>query len=139
MSYCVGGNTKVYGAALFRLREKDFEAYPHKDGISPAWPLKYKDFEPYYIQAEKLYQVHGKGGEDPTEPFRSEEYAYPAVSHEPRIQEVSDILESKGLNLYHTPVGIRLNEAQRYLSECIRCNTCDGFPCLVHAIASAIR
>lgn len=85
MSYCVGGNTKVYGAALFRLREKDFESYPHKDGISPAWPLKYKDFEPYYIQAEKLYQVHGKGGEDPTEPFLSEEYSYPAVCRESNI------------------------------------------------------
>lgn len=137
MSYFVGGNTKLYGAALFRLREKDFEAFQHKDGISPAWPLKYQDFEPYYVQAEKLYQVHGQSGEDPTEPFRSEEFPYAAVSHEPRIEEVSDILRSKGLNPYHTPVGIRLNEAQRYLSECIRCNTCDGFPCLVHAKSDA--
>jgi choline dehydrogenase-like flavoprotein len=62
MSYFVGGNTKVYGAALFRLREKDFEAYQQKDGISPEWALKYRDFEPYYVQAEKLYQVHGKSG-----------------------------------------------------------------------------
>jgi choline dehydrogenase-like flavoprotein len=137
MSYFVGGNTKVYGAALFRLREKDFEAFQHKDGISPEWPLKYKDFESYYVQAEKLYQVHGKGGEDPTEPFRSEEFPYPAVSHEARIEEVSQILKAKGLSPYHTPVGIRLNEAQRYLSECIRCNTCDGFPCLVHAKSDA--
>jgi len=137
MSYFVGGNTKVYGAALFRLREKDFEAFQHIDGLSPAWPLKYKDFEPYYGQAEKLYQVHGQGGEDPTEPFRSAAFPYPAVSHEPRIQEISEVLQSKGLKPYHTPVGIRLNEAQRYLSECIRCNTCDGFPCLVHAKSDA--
>jgi choline dehydrogenase-like flavoprotein len=137
MSYFVGGNTKVYGAALFRLREKDFEAYAHKDGISPEWPLKYQDFEPYYVEAEKLYQVHGQSGEDPTEPFRSEAYPYPAVSHEPRIQEISDVLKRKGLNPYHTPVGIHLNEAQRYLSQCIRCNTCDGYPCLVHAKSDA--
>jgi choline dehydrogenase-like flavoprotein len=137
MSYFVGGNTKVYGAALFRLREKDFEAYPHKDGISPEWLLKYRDFEPYYIQAEKLYQVHGKSGQDPTEPFRSEEYPYPAVSHEPRIQEVHEALVAKGLHPYYTPVGIHLNEAQRYLSACIRCNTCDGYPCLVHAKSDA--
>lgn len=137
MSYFVGGNTKVYGAALFRLRERDFEQYIHKDGISPEWPLKYKDFEPYYVQAEKLYQVHGQSGEDPTEPFRSQEFPYPAVSHEPRIQEIADILRSKGLNPYHTPVGIRLNEAQRYLSQCIRCNTCDGYPCLVQAKSDA--
>jgi choline dehydrogenase-like flavoprotein len=137
MSYFVGGNTKVYGAALFRLREKDFETFHHKDGISPEWPLKYRDFEPYYLQAEKLYQVHGKSGIDPTEPFRSEEYPYPAVSHEPRLLEIQKALKAKGLHPYHTPVGIRLNEAQRYLSECIRCNTCDGFPCLVQAKSDA--
>jgi choline dehydrogenase-like flavoprotein len=137
MSYFVGGNTKVYGAALFRLREKDFEAYQHKDGLSPAWPLKYRDFEPYYVQAEKLYQVHGKSGEDPTEPFRSEDFFYPAVSHEPRIQEVSETLKGQGLHPYHTPVGIRLNEAHMYLSQCIRCSTCDGYPCLVHAKSDA--
>ncbi|MBD2359166.1 GMC family oxidoreductase [Tolypothrix sp. FACHB-123] len=137
MSYFVGGNTKVYGAALFRLREKDFEKFQHKDGISPEWPLKYQDFEPYYVQAEKLYQVHGQSGEDPTEPFRSQEYPYPAVSHEPRIQEINDVLHSKGLHPYHTPVGIHLNEAQRYLSSCIRCNTCDGYPCLVQAKSDA--
>jgi choline dehydrogenase-like flavoprotein len=137
MSYFVGGNTKVYGAALFRLREKDFEKFQHKDGISPEWALKYQDFEPYYVQAEKLYQVHGKGGQDPTDPFRSEDYTYPAVSHEPRIQEISDALTTKGLHPYHTPVGIRLNEAQRYLSACIRCNTCDGYPCLVQAKSDA--
>ncbi|NJK63079.1 MAG: GMC family oxidoreductase [Synechococcaceae cyanobacterium SM2_3_1] len=137
MSYFVGGNTKVYGAALFRLREKDFEEYTHKDGISPAWPLKYKDFEPYYTQAEELYQVHGKQGDDPTEPPRSQDYFYPPVSHEPRMQEIADTLKRKGLHPYYTPVGIHLNEAQRYLSECIRCNTCDGFPCLVQAKSDA--
>ncbi|OLP16357.1 dehydrogenase [Leptolyngbya sp. 'hensonii'] len=137
LSYAVGGNTKLYGAALFRLREKDFEKYAHRDGISPEWPLKYRDFEPYYVQAEKLYQVHGQSGEDPTEPFRSEDYAYPAVSHEARIQEVAEALRAKGLNPYHTPVGIRLNEAQRYLSQCIRCSTCDGYPCLVQAKSDA--
>jgi len=41
--YWVGGNTKVYGAALFRLRERDFEKVEHAGGISPEWPLKYKD------------------------------------------------------------------------------------------------
>lgn len=137
MSYFVGGNTKLFGAALFRLREKDFEKYSHRDGISPEWPLKYRDFEPYYAEAEQLYQVHGQQGEDPTEPFRSTDFPYPAVSHEPRIEEVADILRAKGLHPYHTPVGIRLNEAQRYLSQCIRCNTCDGYPCLVQAKSDA--
>ena len=46
-SYFVGGNTKVYGAALFRLREKDFETFRHRDGLSPEWPIKYRDWEDY--------------------------------------------------------------------------------------------
>ena len=132
-SYYVGGNTKVYGGALFRLREKDFEQVEHIGGISPEWPLKYPDFEPYYTEAEKLYQVHGRQGLDPTEPKRSEDYAFPAISHEPRIQEIHDDLQQKGLNPFYLPLAIRLNEVDRLLSTCIRCDTCDGFPCLVHA------
>ncbi|WP_208458800.1 NAD(P)-binding protein [Kaistella flava (ex Peng et al. 2021)] len=64
--YWVGGNTKVYGAALFRLRERDFEEIQHVGGISPSWPLSYSDLEPYYAKAERLYDVHGKSGVDPT-------------------------------------------------------------------------
>ena len=96
-SYFVGGNTKVYGAALFRLREKDFESFRHRDGISPEWPIKYRDWENYYTQAEELYEVHGKAGEDPTEPWRSKEYPHPPISHEPRIKEVFEILKTRGI------------------------------------------
>lgn len=137
MCYHVGGNTKLYGAALFRLRERDFEQVEHIGGISPEWPLKYRDFEPYYTEAEKLYQVHGKSGIDPTEPWRSSEFPYPAMSHEPRIQEVSDALRHRGLQPSYTPLGIRINEAQKHLSQCIRCSTCDGYPCMVHAKSDA--
>lgn len=135
--YWVGGNTKVYGAAMFRLREKDFEEYQAADGISPAWPVSYKEMEPFYTEAEKLYHVHGKMGLDPTEPFRSEEYPYPEVSHEPRIQLLNDELLQKGLHPFYLPLGVKLNEANRIKSPCIRCNTCDGFPCLIHAKSDA--
>jgi choline dehydrogenase-like flavoprotein len=131
--YWVGGNTKVYGAALFRLRERDFEEIQHKSGVSLAWPVKYKDFEPYYTEAEKLYQVHGKMGIDPTEPFRSAEYPYPAITHEPRIQELHDNLVNEGLHPFYLPMGVKLNEADKANSLCIRCNTCDGYPCMIHA------
>ncbi|MEH2297644.1 MAG: GMC family oxidoreductase N-terminal domain-containing protein [Nostoc sp.] len=137
MSYWVDGNTKVYGAALLRLRERDFEAVEHKNGISPAWVLKYHDFEPYYTQAEKLYEVHGQQGEDPTEPPRSGKYAYPPVSHEPRMQQLSDAIAKQGLHPFHLPLGLKLNEVDRTLSTCIRCDTCDGFPCLVNGKADA--
>ncbi|HEY4935260.1 MAG TPA: GMC family oxidoreductase [Puia sp.] len=135
--YWVGGNTKVYGAALFRLREKDFEKLEHIGGISPEWPVKYKDFEPYYAEAEKLYCVHGKMGLDPTEPLRSAEYPFPQVSHEPRIQELHDGLAGKGLHPFYIPIGVKLNESDPLNSECIRCSTCDGFPCLLHAKSDA--
>ena len=131
--YWVGGNTKVYGAALFRLRERDFDQVQHKNGVSLAWPIAYRDLEPYYTEAEKLYHVHGKKGVDPTEPYMSEELPYPPVSHEPRIQELNDELEKKGLHPFHLPIGVKLNEADRLNSACIRCNTCDGFPCMIHA------
>jgi len=135
--YWVGGNTKVYGAALFRLRERDFEKLEHVDGISPEWPLKYVDFEPYYTEAEKLYHVHGKMGIDPTEPFRGEEYAYPPVSHEPRIQELHDALVKEGHQPFNLPIGVKLNEADMVHSLCIRCNTCDGYPCMLDAKSDA--
>ncbi len=70
LHYFVGGNSKVYGAALFRLRERDFDELQHKGGISPAWPLKYDVFEPYYTEAENLFHVHGRRG-DPTRILRS--------------------------------------------------------------------
>ena len=132
-SYFVGGNTKVYGAALFRLRERDFEQFQHRDGISPEWPIKYNDWEPYYTRAEELYQVHGKAGEDPTEPWRSGDYPHPPISHEPRIAEVFDTLKARGMKPYPAPMGVRINEAKPLYSACIRCDTCDGYPCMVHA------
>jgi len=135
--YWVGGNTKVYGAALFRLREKDFETLQHAGGISPQWPLSYQDFEPYYTEAEKLYCVHGQMGLDPTEPHRSGSYPFPPISHEPRIQELHDGLVAKGFRPFYMPMGVKLNESDPLNSECIRCNTCDGFPCLLHAKSDA--
>ena len=111
--YFVGGATKLYGAALYRLRPEDFAEIKHVDGISPAWPLGYDDLEPWYSQAEHMYQVHGNGGEDPTEGHRSQPYPWPAVSHEPRIQQIHDGLAKGGYHPFHAPCGILLNEADR--------------------------
>jgi choline dehydrogenase-like flavoprotein len=135
--YFVGGASKMYGAALFRLRQEDFGERRHRDGISPAWPLRYEDLEPYYTQAEQLYGVHGARGEDPTEPPASGSYPYPPVSHEPRIQQLHDNLVKAGYHPFHAPAAIMLEENYRARSKCIRCDTCDGYPCLVHAKADA--
>ena len=140
LHYFVGGNSKMYGAALFRLRERDFGEIRHADGISPEWPLKYDTFEPYYIEAERLYHVHGQAGEDPTEPPRSAPYAYPPVSHEPRMQQLSDTFAKQGLHPFHMPLGILLDEQDgRVLrnSACIRCGAFDGYPCPTNGKADA--
>jgi len=141
LHYFVGGNSKVYGSALFRLRERDFGELRHKDGISPAWPLGYDVFEPYYSQAEALYHVHGQRGEDPNEPWSSGPYAYPPVQHEPRIQQLNEVLKGQGLHPFHLPLGIKLDQnpdgsATTY-SPCIRCDAFDGFPCAINAKADA--
>src|SRR6516164_1775769 len=136
-NYWVGGNTKFYGAALFRLRREDFGEIKHRGGVSPAWPISYEDMERYYSQAELLYQVHGLRGEDPTEPFASAPYPYPPISHEPRIQQLHDDFAAAGIRPFHVPLGIMLNEGDARASQCIRCDTCDGHPCLLHAKSDA--
>jgi choline dehydrogenase-like flavoprotein len=135
--YFVGGATKMFGAAMFRLRKEDFSERKHFDGISPAWPISYEDLGPHYTKAEELYQVHGQRGADPTEPPASTPYPFPPVSHEPRIQQLSDNLTQAGLHPFYAPTGILLNEQNMPFSTCIRCDTCDGYPCLVHAKSDA--
>ena len=140
-NYYVGGNTKFYGAALFRLRPEDFGVITHYGGTSPAWPLGYGDFEPWYAAAEDLYVVHGAAGEDPTDGPRSGEYPYPAVRHEPRIQQLSDDMKKLGLHPSHLPIGVMLDQDgdgnALHTSTCIRCSRVDGYPCLLQGKADA--
>jgi choline dehydrogenase-like flavoprotein len=140
LHYYVGGNSKVYGAALLRLRERDFEAVTHADGISPEWPLKYDAYEPYYALAERLFHVHGQRGEDPTEPPASGPFPFEAIAHEPRIQALDDSLRGRGLRPFHLPLGILLDQKDgrpTQASRCIRCDAFDGFPCALNAKADA--
>jgi choline dehydrogenase-like flavoprotein len=141
VNYYVGGNTKFYGAALFRLRPQDFGELRHYDGISPAWPIAYSDLEPYYTEAEHLYDVHGHHGEDPTGGEATSDYPFPPVMHAPRIQQLADDLEKQGLHPFHLPIGVRLtqepNGAAAHGSTCIRCDRVDGFPCLVDGKSDA--
>jgi choline dehydrogenase-like flavoprotein len=136
-NYYVGGNTKFFGSALFRLRREDFGEIRHHGGLSPAWPVEYAELEPYYTEAEQLYHVRGNRGEDPTEPSASGPYPYPAISHEPRIQQLSEDFSRAGLRPFHVPLGIMLDEGRPERSACIRCSTCDGYPCLLQAKSDA--
>jgi choline dehydrogenase-like flavoprotein len=135
--YYVGGNTKFYGAILFRMRERDFGEVRHYGGVSPAWPISYSDLEPYYAEAERVYLVHGAAGEDHTEPPRSGPFPHPAVSHEPRIQQLHDDFLRIGHHPFHLPVGVDLDEADPERGACVRCDRFDGFPCLTDGKADA--
>ena len=141
LHYYVGGNSKVYGAALFRLRERDFDKVVHAGGISPAWPLGYDVFEPYYTEAERLFHVHGQRGEDPLEPWASAPLPFAPVQHEPKIAELADNLKGIGLNPFHLPLGILLDQkpdgSPTPTSTCMRCSFFDGFPCLLNGKADA--
>lgn len=140
-NYYVGGNTKFYGAALFRLRAEDFGVIQHHGGLSPAWPLSYQDFEPFYAEAEELFHVHGAAGEDPTDGPRSTDFPYPAVRHEARVQKLHDDLVRLGLHPSHLPLGVLLDQDENgeptHTSTCIRCDRLDGFPCPVNGKADA--
>lgn len=131
--YVVGGNTKVYGASLPRFREQDFEDQVHADGISPAWPFSYADIEPWYSRAEFLFGVHGTPGSDPTEPWRSTDYPFPAINHEPDIERLAEDLRRQGLHPSSAAMAVDLRDG----GSCIRCSTCDGFPCRVGAKGDA--
>ena len=148
-SYFVGGQTKVYGAAMFRMRSEDFGEIQHQGGLSPAWPISYAEMEPFYTQAEELFDVHGDLGSappvpggfgssfDPTEPFHSRPYPYPAFTNEPHMQTVEDAVRKLGIHTFPIPLGLKLNESDPAASRCVRCDTCDGYPCLVHAKSDA--
>ena len=135
--YFVGGATKLFGAALYRLRREDFGELRHHDGISPAWPITYEDLEPFYTRAEDMYHVHGRRGLDPTEPPASAPYPCEPVSNEPRIQRLFDDLTAAGFHPFPAPSAVMLDEHNMAYSRCIRCQTCDGFPCLLHAKSDA--
>ncbi|PZO22158.1 MAG: dehydrogenase [Leptolyngbya foveolarum] len=105
-NYAVGGNTKIYNATLMRMRDRDFEAVTYQDGVTPEWPVKYADWEPYYTAAEQLYQVHGDDQSDPTEPAHSAGYPHPAVDHTPVIQPFVDLIKERGLHPTSLPMSL---------------------------------
>ena len=135
--YWVGGNTSFYGAALMRLRERDFEEVRHKGGVSPAWPIDYRDLKPYYDEAEVLWKVHGTRGADPAEPEGSPAYAYPAIRHDPGVEQLKTHFERQGWRPFPLPLGVDLDDGHPLTSACIKCRTCGGYPCLLKAKCDA--
>jgi choline dehydrogenase-like flavoprotein len=131
MFYFVGGHTKFYGTAMFRLRERDFEEIEHEEGVSPAWPIRYADLEPWYTRAETRFGVRGEAGRDPTEPPRSAPYPHGPVPHEPVLAEIERRLRELGLRPFPMPSAID------HGGRCQRCANCDAFPCMIDAKGDA--
>lgn len=134
--YHVGGNTKFYGAAVLRRREKDFIARQHRDGTTPAWPVGYSELAPYYDQAEAWYFTHGLVGADPTEPPRGP-YPFPPLAHDKSVAGVDAALRALGLHPFPLPLALHRNDDDPAESPCVRCPSCDGFPCMLHAKGDA--
>lgn len=126
--YNVGGNSKMYGAALFRFREKDFEETRHLGGTSPAWPFGYDLLAPYYDKAEQMYEVHGKRGMDPTEPACSIAYPQPPIPYEPLIEDLADKMQRIGLHPFPLPMGVRLPQDYNQSESPVILENFDGFP-----------
>ena len=126
--YWVGGNTKMYGAALFRLREKDFQEVKHYEGISPAWPIDYRDLAPYYSKAESLYCVHGERNTDPTEPPSQEPYPFAPLAHEPRVKQLKEDLERLGYKPFPLPMGVSLPQDTSNSVAPVSLSLFDGYP-----------
>ncbi len=134
--YHVGGNTKFYGAAVLRRREKDFAVRQHQGGNTRAWPIRYQDLAPFYDTAEAWYFTHGLAGADPTEPPRNP-YPFPPFPHDADIARVDSALREMGYHPFPLPLALHRLEDDPEHSPCVRCPTCDGFPCMLHAKGDA--
>ncbi len=117
----VGGNSIFFGGASLRLRERDFE----------RWPISYGDLEPHYAAAETLLQVHGHAGDDPCEPPRTTPFPFPPPPLTAPARRVFDAATALGFHPFHVPSAI--NYSGTRAPACIRCFTCDGFPCRIGA------
>jgi len=117
----VGGGSIFYGGASMRLRTTDFA----------AWPFDYDALEPFYGEAERLLGVHGRAGADPHEPPRSTDYPHEPIDLTPPAQRIDAAARRLGYHPFALPMALNFRDPARPL--CIRCVTCDGFPCQIRA------
>jgi choline dehydrogenase-like flavoprotein len=125
----VGGPTKFYGSALYRLREGDFEETRLETGVSAAWPFTYREMERYYSDAERIYAVHGSSSGDPTEPPRAGPYPYPPIPHQGLVKSLVERVQATGVPVSHIPRGLDYRDG----GKCVLCATCDGYYCRLDA------
>jgi choline dehydrogenase-like flavoprotein len=112
--YYVGGASKLFGAVLIRYRAEDFAPMAHREGVTPGWPFPYEELAPWYTKAERLYQVRGALGLDPTEPPHEEPYPYSPVPDEPAIAIARERMARVGLHPFPLPLGV---DIERWLKR----------------------
>ncbi len=135
--YWVGGNTSFYGAALMRMKRQDFGTLVHSGGISPAWPIDYDAMRPWYDEAERRWLVHGTRGIDPWDEPGDPPFPFPAITHDPGVEALRRHFVDIGWRPSPLPLGIRRDDAHPVTSQCVRCTTCGGYPCMVKAKVDA--
>ncbi len=129
----VGGASVFYGGVSIRLREADFHPDPDIDQTSgAAWPYQYADLEPYYTRAERLLDVAGVAGDDPTEPWRSAAYPQAPAPLAPISGRLTEAARALGLHPSRLPLAINYTAVDGR-QACVGCQTCDGFACAVDA------
>ncbi|MDA0193760.1 MAG: GMC family oxidoreductase [Bacteroidetes bacterium] len=129
---CVGGPSVYYGGVSFRFRAADFNPPEDIIGDSGAqWPISYDDLEPFYDEAEKLLNISGESGVDPTEPHRNQAYPQKVGALAEVSVKVKQSAEKLGLKPFQLPLAINYHDHNR--STCQNCTTCDTFACAVSA------
>jgi choline dehydrogenase-like flavoprotein len=102
--YAPGGNSKIWGGVLERMREREFCGLALQEGPTPDWQLRYSDLAPWYERAEALYRVHGRGGVDPNEPPRSDDFPSAPKPIEPFLEALRHALRRQALHPYDLPL-----------------------------------
>ena len=137
MGGILGGGTSLYGGALLRPSEQDFQPGRHYGKRIPRaiwdWPIAYEDLEPHYTAAERLYGVAGCAGED-FGPLQKPARGYPGepLPLHPLNRKLIDANRARGLRPFRLPLAIDS-------TKCLSCAACAGYVCPTGARGSAVR
>lgn len=152
----LGGNSVAWGAVAMRFYEDDFTILSNtveKYGADrlPAghaladWPLRYRDLEPFYDEAEALLGVAGHAGGpreagrtrgNPFEAPRAKPYDMPALRRSGLGHRFAKAAEHLGYHPFPLPSAI-LTAPYKGRHACTYCSFCSRFGCHVDAKASA--
>ena len=130
--YVVGGNTKLYGAALQRMRQEDFGELEHVDSICQRGRYPTMSLSPTILAPRACSKFTASAVKTRQSPRCRRSIPFPPSSMSPAFKPSPDSLRW-GLTPLHLTLALDRNEANLANSPCIRCDTCDPYPCLLDA------